>query len=427
MIFPHREKFTIRLLKTFFSITFFIFSLSSLKAEVKYITLNVSASGNTEEIAINNALIESLSQVNGSKIEGSVTIKEFESVKQSNSSQDYFYSENYSKDISKFTKGIIENYQIIDSDNGNFGEWNVEVSVTIAKYALSNQTKRKRIAVLPFRITDTRSLEVQNKKIDKRRVLGLLNQSLVTYFTQTRKFFVADRDFVDELYIERDFLKNEDVPLAEISKLGNDLGVDLILVGVIEDFNTKSIKKKFENLNKTFVSTKGIVEISYRVIDVATRQIKYANLYLSDSGTDNINADTQMILDAVSKIGNDILFAIYPLRVEKIEGEIIYLGQGGTQINVGDKFGVFRLGDEINDSYTGESLGQIEERIGTAIITSRTSKISSAKLELNEDIYIDSKTELILRNIEEKVEYKTLVSDKIKQKKEEKDEDEDIW
>lgn len=427
MIFPHREKFIIRLIKIIFLLIPFSYSFSTLKAEVKYITLNVSASGNTEEIAINNALIESLSQVNGSKIEGSVTIKEFENVKQSNSSQDYFYSENYSKDISKFTKGIIENYQIIDSDNGNFGEWNVEVSVTIAKYALSNQTKRKRIAVLPFRITDTRSLEVQNKKIDKRRVLGLLNQSLVTYFTQTRKFFVADRDFVDELYIERDFLKNEDVPLAEISKLGNDLGVDLILVGVIEDFNTKSIKKKFESLNKTFVSTKGIVEISYRVIDVATRQIKYANLYLSDSGTDNINADTQMILDAVSEIGNDILFAIYPLRVEKIEGEIIYLGQGGTQINVGDKFGVFRLGDEINDSYTGESLGQIEERIGTAIITSRTSKISSAKLELNDDIYIDSKTELILRNIEEKIEYKTLVSDKIKKKKEEKDEDEDIW
>ena len=427
MIFPHREKFIIRLIKIIFLLIPFSYSFSTLKAEVKYITLNVSASGNTEEIAINNALIESLSQVNGSKIEGSVTIKEFENVKQSNSSQDYFYSENYSKDISKFTKGIIENYQIIDSDNGNFGEWNVEVSVTIAKYALSNQTKRKRIAVLPFRITDTRSLEVQNKKIDKRRVLGLLNQSLVTYFTQTRKFFVADRDFVDELYIERDFLKNEDVPLAEISKLGNDLGVDLILVGVIEDFNTKSIKKKFESLNKTFVSTKGIVEISYRVIDVATRQIKYANLYLSDSGTDNINADTQMILDAVSEIGNDILFAIYPLRVEKIEGEIIYLGQGGTQINVGDKFGVFRLGDEINDSYTGESLGQIEERIGTAIITSRTSKISSAKLELNDDIYIDSKTELILRNIEEKVEYKSSVSDKIKQKKEEKDEDEDIW
>lgn len=427
MIFPHREKFIIRLIKIIFLLIPFSYSFSTLKAEVKYITLNVSASGNTEEIAINNALIESLSQVNGSKIEGSVTIKEFENVKQSNSSQDYFYSENYSKDISKFTKGIIENYQIIDSDNGNFGEWNVEVSVTIAKYALSNQTKRKRIAVLPFRITDTRSLEVQNKKIDKRRVLGLLNQSLVTYFTQTRKFFVADRDFVDELYIERDFLKNEEVPLAEISKLGNDLGVDLILVGVIEDFNTKSIKKKFESLNKTFVSTKGIVEISYRVIDVATRQIKYANLYLSDSGTDNINADTQMILDAVSEIGNDILFAIYPLRVEKIEGEIIYLGQGGTQINVGDKFGVFRLGDEINDSYTGESLGQIEERIGTAIITSRTSKISSAKLELNDDIYIDSKTELILRNIEEKVEYKSSVSDKIKQKKEEKDEDEDIW
>ena len=48
-------------------------------------------------------------------------------------------------------------------------------------------------------------------------------------------------------------------------------------------------------MNKTFVSTKGIVEISYRVIDVATRQVKFADLYLSDSGTTSTNADTQMI------------------------------------------------------------------------------------------------------------------------------------
>lgn len=426
MYFLNKLKIKLKL-KTIFFLTFFCICFSHLNAEIKYITLNVSSSGNTEEIAINNALIESLSQINGSIIEGSVSIQEFENTKQSNNSQEYFYSENYSKDISKFTKGIIESYHILDSRIGNFGEWNVDVSVTIAKYALSPQTQRKRIAVMPFSITNSRELEVQNKKVDKPRVLGLLNQSLVSYFTHTRKFFVADRDFVDELYSERNFLKNEDVPLTEISKLGNDLGVDLILVGSIEDFNTKTIKKNFESLNKTFVSTKGIVEISYRVIDVATRQIKYANLYISDSGTDNVNADTQMILDAVSKIGDDILFAIYPLKVEKINGDTIYIGQGGSQINVGDKYDVFRLGEEVKDSYTGESLGKIEEHVGTATIISRTSKMSSAKLELNEDIYIDTKTDLILRNKKKVVKYKSSVSDKINLRKEEKNEEDDIW
>jgi hypothetical protein len=134
-----------------------------------------------------------------------------------------------------------------------------------------------------------------------------------------------------------------------------------------------------------------------------------------------------MILDAVSKIGDDILFAIYPLKVEKINGDTIYIGQGGSQINVGDKYDVFRLGEEVKDSYTGESLGKIEEHVGTATIISRTSKMSSAKLELNEDIYIDTKTDLILRNKKKVVKYKSSVSDKINLRKEEKNEEDDIW
>ena len=59
-------------------------------------------------------------------------------------------------------------------------------------------------------------------------------------------------------------------------------------------------------MNKTFVSTKGIVEISYRVIDVATRQVKFVDLYLSDSGTP-ARMQIQMINDAVGEIGETIL------------------------------------------------------------------------------------------------------------------------
>jgi len=49
------------------------------------------------------------------------------------------------------------------------------------------------------------------------------------------------------------------------------------------------------------------------------------------------------------------------------------------------------------------------------------------KLELNEDIYIDTKTDLILRNKKKVVKYKSSVSDKINLRKEEKNEEDDIW
>ena len=405
-----------------------IFYLPSLHSQTTFITLSVSTSGQTEEMAINNALLESLSQINGTVINGSLSVQEFEKVSASNKSEDYFYSENYSRDINKYTEGIVESYKLVNSNPLNSGGWEVEVSVTIAKYALSPQTNRKRIAVMPFRITDTRELTVKNKKVDKRRILGLFNQSLVAYLTQSRKFFVADRDFVEELHSERNFIQYGNVPLSELSKLGNDLGVDLILVGVIEDFNTKSTKKSFESMNKTFVSTKGIVEISYRVIDVATRQVKFADLYLSDSGTTSTNADTQMITDAVGEIGETILFAIYPLRVEKIDGQTIYIGQGGNQLDVGDEYDVFRLGEQIEDSYTGESLGQVEEFVGIAKIENVTSKMSSAKVYLAEDSFLDESADYVLRNKKKQIENLVTVSDKIKERKEKKNEQKDeIW
>lgn len=402
----------------------------SVHGQTKFITLSVSALGESEQIAINNALIEALSQINGAVVEGNMSLETFSQSRTQGEEQDYYYSKKFSQDLSKHTEGIIDSYQITNSSPSDIGGWEIEVSVTIAKYALSPQTKRKRIAVMPFRITDTIELIVQNKQVDKRRVLGLLNQSLVTQLTQSRKFFVADRDFVEEIYSERDFIQYGDVPLSELSKLGNDLGVDLILVGVIEDFNTKSTKKNFPSLNKTFVSTNGIVEISYRVIDVATRQIKYSNLYLSDSGTTNSNADTQMILDASSKIGEDILFAIYPLRVEKIIDNTLYIGQGGNQLNVGDEYQVFKLGEQIKDTYTGESLGQIEELIGIAKIVNVTSKMSSATLQILDNVIFDKNSNdvLILRNRQKTESNKISVSEKIKEKKKKKEnETKEIW
>ena len=403
--------------------------VTSSYGQTNFITLNVSASDVDEERAIDKALLKALGQINPTVMNGSLSIQEFERVSVDNNQENYFYSENYSKNINKYTEGIIESYNIVNSSASDTGGWDVEVSLTIAKYALSPQTNRKRIAVMPFRITDTRELIVKNQKVDKRRILGLLNQSLVTYLTQTRKFFVADRDFVDEIYSERNFIQNGDVPLTELSKLGNDLGVDLILVGVIEDFNTQSTKKTFESMNKTFVSTKGIVEVSYRVIDVATRQIKYANLYLSDSGTTSINADTQMVTDAVSSIGQDILFAIYPLRVEKIDGMKLYIGQGGNQLNVGDQYDVFMLGEQIKDTYTGETLGHIEKLIGIAEIENVTSKMSSANLQLNENVIFDESAGYILRNKKTKIQNLISVSDKIKERKEKKNEkdNDNIW
>lgn len=95
---------------------------------------------------------------------------------------------------------------------------------------------------------------------------------------------------------------------------------------------------------------------------------------------------------------------------------------------MGDEYDVFRLGEQIEDSYTGESLGQVEEFVGFAKIENVTSKMSSAKVYLAEDSFLDESADYVLRNKKKQNENLVTVSDKIKERKEKKNEQKDeIW
>ena len=87
------------------------------------------------------------------------------------------------------------------------------------------------------------------------------------------------------------------------------------------------------------------------------------------------------------KIGQEILYAIYPILIEQIKGDIAYLGQGGLQIEVGDIYDIYQMTDEIiTDSRTGEKLGKMEFKVGQAEIIDKNAKFSIAKINSNDDL-----------------------------------------
>ena len=85
------------------------------------------------------------------------------------------------------------------------------------------------------------------------------------------------------------------------------------------------------------------------------------------------------------------MYAIYPILVEKIEDDLLYLGQGGNQIKVDDSFTIYERKDsKIKDTYTGETLGNVEKVVGKATIIDSNAKFSVAqiteqKYDLSED------------------------------------------
>ena len=116
--------------------------------------------------------------------------------------------------------------------------------------------------------------------------------------------------------------------------------------------------------------------------------------------------------------GLEIMYAIYPILVEKIQDDILFLGQGGNQIKIDDNFTIYERTDiKIKDSYTGETLGNIEKVVGKAKIVDSNSKFSVAQItEQKYDLSQDFKPRKFMVKPTKKVK-KNKVSNKTKKKK----------
>jgi len=114
---------------------------------------------------------------------------------------------------------------------------------------------------------------------------------------------------------------------------------------------------------------------------VTTKQISNSDtikLKISSKGGPN-EAMSEIALRVAKNMGEEVLFSIYPVLVEKIDGQDLYLGQGGKQFKTGDVYEVFEKGDKIYDSYTKEAIGNIESPRGKVQITSVSSNMSKAR------------------------------------------------
>tara|TARA_B100002003_G_C13737130_1_gene367865 strand:+ start:207 stop:566 length:360 start_codon:yes stop_codon:yes gene_type:complete len=87
------------------------------------------------------------------------------------------------------------------------------------------------------------------------------------------------------------------------------------------------------------------------------------------------------------------MYAIFPILIEKIENQLAYLGQGGSQLKIGDVYNVYERTDEkIKDSYTGEILGNVEKKVAKVSIVEVNSKFSVAEIfEEKYDLNVDFK------------------------------------
>ncbi|EAH5887051.1 hypothetical protein BXA09_05500 [Campylobacter upsaliensis] len=347
-----------------------LFLSLSLNAKVVTSTNTKSSTGEgvglTREEAINNAIIEAVGKMGGVNIN---------SLRKSNSSVfsnglDTTIQDHYSEQISKATKGRVDSYEINSIEQDENGKY--MANVTIFK-----TTTTKKYQAPGLSADNRRSISVFDSTPDptKRGIGAALQQKIITNLLQSRKFNVLDRDSNGYYEMEKALIQSGNAAKDEIYKLKNVLGTDYILL-----FSISALDGKQKTSNLTGKSKmEAEVVIDYRVLLFATRQIKFANtlsmkVALKD---DSLSTNEQVLGQIARQISNDILNAIYPLKVAGVEnGEIIF----SQNLNQGDVYECFSLGKAIKDSYTKETTGRIETKSGSIEVTRSTPKLSYAKI-----------------------------------------------
>ena len=147
------------------------------------------------------------------------------------------------KTLSEKTKGSIKSFEILNERKDYGGVYHIEILAKIAQFELSEIAKRKRIAIIPFRINQN-NFSINDNIFSSADFKDLLNHELTTYFVQTKKFTVLDREFNKEIIEELNNLNNSD-KIDDQIKIGQKLFADYILVGKVYSFQIKEIEKKF--------------------------------------------------------------------------------------------------------------------------------------------------------------------------------------
>jgi hypothetical protein len=374
-----------RILFSFALLFLFIPYLTFGAGGLEIVSVQTEGRGKDKRVAIDDALVQAISQVNGVSIAsqaqsalaevsasanydlGGLKAQKFEGNASTSA---------YAKMISSKTNGMVKSWRII-SETKDEGSYIVKLSVEIAKYTQSEQAKRLRLAIVPFRI----SKNVQDINLAK-NFENNLGTELENYLTQTRRFAMLDRAYLLEQSKELAFIQDGGANTDELAKIGNRLGTDYLIVGTIEKSAITSSERKSRVSDKVVTSSSSSAKVTFRIIDVPTTQVKFAETFTVNE-SDLESSATSM----AKKIGNNIVESIYPIRIISANTDGLILGQGGNTVAIGQKFSVYQLGKPLKDPYTGESLGQEELEIALIEITKSLPKMSNAKI-------IDSKVDL---------------------------------
>jgi len=293
-------------------------------------------------------------------------------------------------------EGLVKTYEVLDEKKIDEGTYEVTLKVWVYDYEAPEKSDRLTLAVMPIKVL-SQSYRFGTVDFDAVDISQKLSHKLSVGLTETNKFAVLDREYIEDFAHNRDILLSGDSSLEEQAGLGKVLGADYMLVGVIPDARVDIKQKYSAAVGRPVREYEADFVFDYRLIVAATRQVRLSDtVSISLDETDEVKAlvkewepddlDFREMMDnlfarAANQAVETIIDRLYPIRIATVntDGQVI-INQGGRRIARGMLLDVFTPGKEIIDVDTKESLGKTEVLIATIKIDKVTPKISYAML-----------------------------------------------
>lgn len=237
-------------------------------------------------------------------------------------------------------------------------------------------------------------------------------EMMVTALADTKKYTLIEREKLEKVLDEQKLGASGAVTAQTAAKIGRLLGAQYIITGSVTEFGVKDSKIGVGGLEKVLPFGGGAkvskntarVAIDVRAIDTTSAQIVAAakgegskssaefkgDLSIApsfDFGKEGF--DETIIGKAARKAVDDVAAELSKkfdeagggaVKIIKITGKQIYINSGGADgEKEGHVYGIYRMGEEMIDPDTGESLGSEETKIGTAKVVKVTPKYSVAE------------------------------------------------
>ena len=396
------------------------------RAQLEFVNVETKGVGDSLQEAVNAAVAEAVGRVNGKSVAATNAINKITKSASDGKTKSFQSSTAMQRQFNEATNGVVDSYKVLTETQNARGQYVVTVNARIAKLKLSKSASRLKIAVIPFSGSDTFARNFSN--------------ALVGKLVGSRRFTVLDRQNMAAIAGERAVATtNALTPVSELARLGSTLTADYIIVGQVEDVDSQIREVYFPTIEKTFKIPEGKATVNFKIIDVATSQVKFADNSMLGFDRESFekamgagmrpNADIAMAEIASATIGSQILDAIYPIMVVAVNRGVLTLNQGGDLVEAGAIYGVYERGPKVFDPYTKESLGRSESKVGELKVERVTPKMSSASLfKGNLSVFDEFKIGKFVCRLEESATSRAQlnerkVREKIKKKKSEYDDD----